>query len=86
MFESRCGVCCNSCKRKEKVNCTGCTTMSTTFWGGPCEVKSCCEAKGLTHCGICPDFPCDMLSDMGKDQGYDSAPRLNQCKKWANES
>ncbi|MBU3227343.1 hypothetical protein [Clostridium algidicarnis] len=27
MFESRCGVCCNSCERKEKVNCKGCPNM-----------------------------------------------------------
>ncbi|SFD03455.1 DUF3795 domain-containing protein [Clostridium uliginosum] len=86
MFESRCGVCCNSCKRKEKVNCAGCTNISVPFWGGSCKVKSCCETKGLNHCGVCDEFPCDMLSNMGKDQGYDSAPRLNQCKKWANKT
>ena len=27
MYESRCGVCCNSCERKEAVHCTGCLTM-----------------------------------------------------------
>ena len=47
MFESRCGVCCNQCERKEAVRCTGCATMEKPFWGGECGVKSCCEAKGL---------------------------------------
>ena len=36
MFESRCGVCCNSCERKEQVHCKGCTEMKQPFWGGEC--------------------------------------------------
>ena len=57
MFESRCGVCCDSCERREKVHCKGCINMEKTFWGGVCEVKVCCEGKELNHCGECPDFP-----------------------------
>lgn len=53
MFESRCGVCCNSCTRKEIVNCTGSTNTSKPFWGGTCLVKSCCEEKNINHCGEC---------------------------------
>jgi hypothetical protein len=49
------------------------------------EVKVCCEGKELNHCGECPDFPCTMLAEMGKDQGYDPEPRLTQCRKWAEE-
>lgn len=86
MYESRCGVCCNSCKRKEEVNCKGCINMDKPFWGGKCEVKSCCEKKGLNHCGVCIQFPCDIISNLGKKQGYDPAPRLKQCEKWANEA
>lgn len=70
MFESRCGVCCNQCERKEAVRCTGCATMEKPFWGGECGVKSCCEAKGLNHCGECPDFPCEMEASMGTDMGF----------------
>lgn len=85
MFESRCGVCCDSCERKEEVGCTGCLTMEKTFWGGECEVKSCCVKKGLDHCGLCADFPCEMAATMGVEQGFDPAPRLEQCRKWAAE-
>ena len=85
MFESRCGVCCESCERREKVHCKGCINMEKTVWGGVCEVKVCCEGKELNHCGECPDFPCTMLAEMGKDQGYDPEPRLTQCRKWAEE-
>ena len=81
MFESRCGVCCNQCERKEAVRCTGCATMEKPFWGGECGVKSCCEAKGLNHCGECPDFPCEMEASMGTDMGFDAEPRLKQCRE-----
>ncbi|EKQ57305.1 DUF3795 domain-containing protein [Clostridium sp. Maddingley MBC34-26] len=83
MCESRCGVCCSSCERKDKVNCKGCTNMEKTFWEGECGVKCCCESKGLAHCGVCVKFPCDLISNFGKEQGYDPAPRLEQCRKWA---
>lgn len=85
MFESRCGICCNSCEDKEKVNCKGCLHMKTPFWGGECTVKSCCEGKRLDHCGQCSVFPCEMLKNMGKEQGYDSKAKIEQCKKLAED-
>lgn len=85
MYQSRCGVCCDECTRKEKVNCKGCINMKGPFWGGTCEVKSCCEAKNLNHCGECESFPCHMLSTMGVEAGYDPEPRIEQCRKWAEE-
>lgn len=83
MFESRCGVYCNNCERKEKVNCSGCINMKKPFWGGECEVKHCCEEKNYNHCGECTVFPCDMLSNMGIEEGFDPAPKIEQCRKWA---
>lgn len=85
MFESRCGVCCNSCERKELVNCRGCLNMEKPFWGGECKVKRCCEDKKLNHCGECEIFPCDVLSNMGKDQGYDPTIKIERCRTWALE-
>jgi len=85
MFESRCGVCCDSCERKDEVHCTGCLAMEKPFWGGECGVKTCCEGRGLNHCGECADFPCEMAAAMGKELGFDPAPRLEQCRKWARE-
>lgn len=83
MFESRCGICCNRCERREEANCKGCTNMEKPFWGGDCGVKTCCESKHLNHCGECGDFPCEMLAGMGKEQGFDPQPRLEQCRRWA---
>lgn len=85
MFESRCGVLCASCARKEEVHCKGCPEMPVPFWGGICAVKSCCEAKQLNHCGQCTQFPCEMLCNMGKDQGFDPLPKLQHCRQWAEE-
>ena len=85
MFESRCGVCCNTCERKNLVHCFGCLDMNTPFWGGECGVKTCCENKKLNHCGECEVFPCDILANMGKEQGYDPTIKIEQCRKWANE-
>lgn len=85
MYESRCGICCDSCERKEKVHCTGCLNMKKTFWGGDCQVKVCCESKGLNHCGECDEFPCEMEATMGADMGFDPAPRLECCRQWRKE-
>lgn len=83
MFESRCGIDCSQCEGKAEVNCKGCIYMEKPFWGSPCGVKSCCEEKGLNHCGQCGDFPCEMLASMGVEQGYDPKPKLENCKAWA---
>lgn len=83
MFESRCGVCCNSCEKREQVTCKGCLHMDKPFWGGECQVKTCSENKSLNHCGECDEFPCKMLSTMGVDQGYDPARKIEQCRNWA---
>ena len=85
MYQSRCGICCDECERKESVHCTGCIHMELPFWGGQCGVKSCCESKQLHHCGECDEFPCKMCADMGKDMGFDPAPRLQKCKEWRKE-
>ena len=86
MYESRCGVRCSACERREKVKCKGCVKMEKPFWGGVCEVKSCCEDKKLHHCGECIMFPCEMLSNLGKEQGYnDSMSRIAALREWRQE-
>ena len=85
MYESRCGIACDSCDRKEEVGCKGCLNMELPFWGGECLVKSCCEKKGLHHCGECDIFPCEMEATMGEDMGFDPKPRLDNCRRWAQD-
>jgi hypothetical protein len=47
----------------EDVNCDGCRT-----WGGKkigycrvCEIRQCCIEKGLEHCVLCQQRPCEKL-------------------------
>ena len=70
MYQSRCGICCDECERKESVHCTGCIHMELPFWGGQCGVKSCCESKQLHHCGECDEFPCKMIWDLIQHQDF----------------
>lgn len=86
MFESRCGICCEQCQRRQGVSCRGCVRMDKPFWGGECPVKSCCEEKRLDHCGVCPEFPCALVATMGAEEGHDPAPRLESCRRWAEEA
>lgn len=85
MYQSRCGICCDSCEGREEANCKGCLNMPVPFWGGDCAVKSCCEGKTHRHCGECPDFPCQTLRTMGAEEGYDPSPKIEQCRKWLEE-
>jgi len=83
MVESRCGIICSECEYMEKVGCKGCVSIVKPFWGEKCLVKSCCETKEIDHCGLCTDFPCDILNQFSynKEQG-DNGRRIEQCRKW----
>ena len=34
--------------------------QAVPFWG-ECKVNRCSTEKGLDHCGVCNDFPCELL-------------------------
>jgi len=86
MIESRCGILCTECKYAKKMNCKGCVNIENPFWG-KCDVKSCCEARGHAHCGLCPDFPCKVLESYSYDTGGegDDGARIEQCRKWCTD-
>ncbi|WP_374045461.1 DUF3795 domain-containing protein, partial [uncultured Anaerotruncus sp.] len=83
MIESRCGLLCGECSYREPMGCKGCAVIEKPFWGDACPVKSCCEAKGLEHCGACGEFPCALLTGFAydPDQG-DDGKRIEQCRLW----
>lgn len=84
---SKCGMICSECSRREEFGCSGCNEMSSGYWGEKCEIKECCEAKKLEHCGLCLDFPCEMLREITYDEELgDDGERLLNAKKWADES
>lgn len=83
MAESRCGLLCGQCGYRESMGCAGCVRIERPFWGEACPVKSCCEGRGLAHCGQCGAFPCQLLHSFAYDprQG-DNGARLAQCEQW----
>lgn len=86
MVESRCGLLCSGCEYRESMGCMGCVAIEKPFWG-ECPVKGCCEGRGLPHCGMCGDFPCEQLKGFAYDpQQGDGGARIVQCGKWREEA
>ena len=49
-------------------------------------VKSCCEEKGNIHCGMCSEFPCELLNQYAYDENQgDDGKRIVQCRYWKKE-
>lgn len=84
---SRCGLDCNACENREKCDCPGCLELEEGNWAGNCDIKKCCEEKQLEHCGLCSDFPCDLLRNTAfdPDEG-DDGERLITLRRWADET
>ena len=83
MIESRCGLLCSDCSFREAMGCKVCAQVEKPFWADSCSVKSCCEQKGLQHCGECDDFVCPLLHTFAYDiEQSDHGARIEQCKKW----
>lgn len=87
MYQSRCGLLCNECENREKCDCPTCPELEEGNWAGDCDIKKCCEEKQLEHCGLCPDFPCDLLRNTAfdPDEG-DDGERLITLRRWADEA
>lgn len=86
MNESRCGLCCSefNCKEAFGFDCKGCALEKEIPWG-ECEIKVCCERKGLDHCGQCEEFPCEVLRQFSYDKTHgDNGLRIEQCRKWCS--
>lgn len=82
---SRCGKKCSECSGKDEYGCAGCHNITDGYWGSKCEIKECCESRNHEHCGLCKDFPCELLREISyDDQLGDDGERLINCKKWAD--
>jgi hypothetical protein len=84
MIKSRCGIICDTsvCKEAFGFDCAGCVNIETAPWG-KCEVKDCCEGRNHEHCGLCGDFPCEVLKGYSYDAEHgDNGARIEQCKEW----
>jgi hypothetical protein len=49
--------------QKEEINCDGCLSVGGRQIGycQVCLIRQCCLGKGLKHCVICPEQPCDKI-------------------------
>lgn len=81
---ARCGAYCGDCQCKEKMNCLGCQmTKGRMFWG-ECLVAKCSIEKGIEHCGLCSNLPCDILQQaFDQPEHGDNGERLANLKAWA---
>jgi len=59
-----CGSSCEGCPNHTGARqpaCAGCTkTSGHPFWG-ECKPYSCAISHKADHCGVCGEFPCDLL-------------------------
>ena len=89
MVDSRCGLHCTGCEYKPSCNCGGCIETNGNPFHGDCPVAKCCQDNGLSHCGECDKFPCELLVSYSCDPVHGDKPagaRIEQCRKWKAES
>lgn len=85
--ESCCGIRCSTCKFREDNSCRGCLGIEKPFWSpeAGCPIKQCCESHTAAHCGLCREFPCDLLKSFAyHDEQGDDGMRILQCRMWKN--
>lgn len=68
-----------------------CATQGEADLGKLCPVYACARDRGVSHCGVCPDFPCHLLVNLaaqggGGDRRIESAARRAQMgdTAWAD--
>ena len=54
----KCGFYCPSCPSFTAGNCAGCMNGNKD---GDCYTRDCVLCKGISFCGQCKDFPCDVI-------------------------
>ena len=56
-----CGAYCGACDAYQDGDCCGCGYQLGETRRGECPIFCCCIAsRGLEHCGLCPDFACQV--------------------------
>ena len=59
-----CGRYCGNCIwyfDKKESTCPGCSVHEGHPAWGECEIYSCVNKHQIDHCGLCDEFPCDLL-------------------------
>lgn len=83
---SYCGLLCSTCSFAQSHNCKGCHATQGNPFYGECHIAQCAINKGFSHCGQCPDMPCDALKDYSCGDGEHcdkpKGSRLEILKMW----
>jgi hypothetical protein len=63
----------------EKIRCDGCRSdRRGHHWSPDCRILECCVyTRKLEFCAECPEFPCSVLKDWGKE--YDHHSEAVKC-------
>ena len=76
-----CGKYCGDCPELSR-GCLGCAYQLGLPLDTECKVFHCCAVeRGLEHCGLCPDFPCQTFLSL--DSALQSARRYRALTRRA---
>lgn len=45
----------------EELVCHGCRSEERSFYCRTCRIEACAAGKGLEFCGVCGEYPCELL-------------------------
>jgi hypothetical protein len=51
----------------QDLDCEGCLSDVISYFCLECRLRSCAKARGVTHCSLCSDFPCQSIIDFNND-------------------
>jgi hypothetical protein len=56
-------------REPQGFSCRGCRSDALYIHAGcaQCEIRACTDGKGVQHCGLCADFPCQRLRAFQSD-------------------
>jgi len=46
-----------------------CPAQETVDLGHVCALYACAKERGVAHCGVCPEFPCELLVQFAAQSG-----------------
>ncbi len=83
------GLDCVGCEFVESCHCGGCiATKGRPFHVSAdqeaCEVAKCAMERGVTFCGECESFPCELLQSFSNDPEHGDKPqgaRIRRCRE-----
>ncbi|MDH5185626.1 MAG: DUF3795 domain-containing protein [candidate division WOR-3 bacterium] len=73
-------------KNEELRFCPGCQSDKM---GKDCKIRNCAVNRGLAHCGLCADFPCEIITGFNNDgipHHNEAIKNLKQLRELGDES